>query len=176
MNCPECKKEIPENSASCPNCGCPITPPEHNATETVIKQGFSSFTNANFADAATVIGGALAGGMFGRSMAQSAAQNMGQNGYAVLTDKRFVFGKKRALKKMTVGSSVNFTDIRAKGDIVFDIPIAAMTSVALAKRGLSSVLRIDTTDGAYDFVFSIFWPAKVCTEWGDAINQVLSKK
>lgn len=26
INCPECRKEISDNAASCPQCGCPIKP------------------------------------------------------------------------------------------------------------------------------------------------------
>ena len=147
MYCPECNQMVADTMAACPYCGCPLD----STTEYVYKVGAVTFTNANFKDAALAIGGTLAGGIVGRRISRSAADNLGKNGHGVLTNKRFIFGNSRAFKKLAEGSYVGFAEWRAKGDVDFDIPLTSILSVTEGKQGFSSLFAIDTYDGEYKF-------------------------
>ena len=152
MNCPECRNVVADTAAACPNCGCPID----SANEFVLKVGAVTFTNVNAKDMAAAIAGNLAGGNLvsgipGRRVFNAASRNLGKNGHGVLTNKRFVFGNSRALKKTAEGSAVSFAAQRAKGDIDFDIPLEVITSVSEGKQGFSALFAIDTYDGEYKF-------------------------
>jgi len=143
LKCPECATEIPEGASTCPNCGCPL---ETYANETVLREGFATFTNASWAN---VLAAAMSSGRTARSRrrAETARRNLGMNGHGVLTDTRFVFGKGKDLKKMPVGSSVNFEESIAKGDIAFDIPLADISTVTKGRQGFSTLFVIETSDG-----------------------------
>jgi len=147
MICPICKNAIADTAAACPNCGCPID----SADEVVYKAGAVTFTNINAKDVAAAIGGSAVGGIIGRSIADAASRNLGKNGHGVLTDRRFVFGNSRALKKTAEGSAVNFAAQRAKGDIDFDIPLVTIASVNEGKQGFSALFAIETYHGEYKF-------------------------
>jgi len=166
MKCPECKKEAADKAASCPNCGFPFD----SASETALYAGPVTFTNANLKDAVAAIGGTLAGGMVGRRMARAASDNLGRNGYGLLTDKRFVFGSSGPLKKFKQGEAVNLAALRAKGDIYFDIPLSDILSFSKDMQGFSTLFALDTNGGVYKFalLFKSRYPG-----WEAAFNKVL---
>jgi len=170
--CPECAKvEIPEGAASCPNCGYPIEIEEETsfAEETVLREGFVTFTNVTLGNVLT----AMSDGLTTRSQrrAQAARNNLAANGRGVLTDKRFVFGKGKALKKMAVGTSVDFTECLACGDVIFDIPIADITSVIRGKQGFSTLFIINTSAGeTYNFAVM---KKSAYEEWQAAFDKVV---
>jgi len=134
--------------------------------ETVLMAGFTTFINVNLKDVATLLTHEV-----GSKRAEAARKNLGQNGHAVLTNLRFVFGKGKRLKKVSVGEPADFTEALAKGDIVFDIALDEMISVTKGKQGFSTTLNIDTDDGTYKFAF--MKKAKFAL-WEDAINKALS--
>jgi len=168
MKCPECKKEVAETAAVCPDCGFPV----EYANETAIKVGAVTFTNINLNDVAAAIGGALAGGENSRRIAWGAMDNLGRNGHGILTDKRFVFGSSGPLKKITEGSIVDLAGYRAKGDIYFDIPLADILSFSKGKQGFSTLFALETNDGVYKF--ALLWKSRY-PEWEAAFNKVLGK-
>jgi len=168
MNCPECKNVVADTAAACPNCGCPID----SANEVVFKVGAVTFTNVNAKDMAAAIGGSAVGGIIGRRVANTASKNLGKNGHGVLTDKRFIFGNSRALKKIAEGSAVSFAAQRAKGDIDFDIPLETIASVSEGKQGFSSLFALDTNDGEYKF--ALLKKAQL-PEWIAAFNKALGR-
>ena len=168
MNCPECNVVVAETVAACPNCGCPID----SAYETVLKAGAVTFTNVSLKGMATAIGGAAMGGIVGRRLARTASDNLGKNGYGVLTDRRFVFGGGKALKKADEGSSIGFAEMRAKGEITFDIPLDAILGVSEGKQGFSSLFALETGDGDYKFALL---RAKRLPEWIAAFNGALGR-
>ena len=168
MKCPECKKEAADKAAVCPECGFPI----EYANETVLYIGAVTFTNANMKDAAAAIGGTLAGGENSRRIAWGAMDNLGRNGYGVLTDKRFVFGSSGPLKKITQGSIVDLSGYRARGDIYFDIPLADILSFSKGKQGFSTLFALETTGGEYKF--ALLWKSRF-PGWEAAFKKVLGK-
>ena len=168
MKCPECKKEVADTAAACPNCGFPI----NSANETALYIGAVTFTNVNINDAAAAIGGALAGGENSRRIAWGAMDNLGRNGHGVLTDKRFVFGSSGPLKKIGEGAAVNLAALRAKGDIYFDIPLADILSFSKGKQGFSTLFSLETNDGEYKF--ALLWKSQY-PGWEAAFNKVLGK-
>ena len=168
MKCPECKKEAADKAVVCPNCGFPL----EYANETAHFTGAVTFTNANLKDAAAALAGNRAGGIIGSRISWNAMDNLGRNGYGLLTDKRFVFGSSGPLKKITVGTIVNLAKYRAKGDIYFDIPLADILSFSKGKQGLSTLFALDTNDGEYKFalLFKSQYPG-----WEAAFNKGLGK-
>jgi len=163
MYCPNCRNFVADTAAACPHCGCPID----SSNEVVFKVGAVTFTNLNIKDVAAAIGGSAVGGLIGRSVADAASRNLGKNGYGVLTDRRFVFGNSRALKKIAEGSAVNFAAERAKGNIDFDIPLFTITSVSEGKQGFSSLFAIETNSG--EFKFALLKKSQL-PEWMAAFN------
>jgi len=164
MYCTECKNVVADTAAACPYCGCPID----SANEVVFKVGAVTFFNLNAKDVAAAIGGSAAGGMIGRRIANTASKNLGKNGHGVLTDKRFVFGNSKALKKIAEGSAVSFAAGRAKGDIDFDIPLGTIVSVGEGKQGFSSLFVLDAIDGEYKFALM---KKSQLPEWIDAFKK-----
>jgi len=142
---------IQDNSPACPYCGRPLAAPPAGIQEVVLKVGAVTFTNANLKDAATAIGGTLAGGILGKRAANNAAQNLAQNGHGVLTNMRFVFGSSKAFKKIPAGSPFSVAQYGAKGDIVFDIPLAEIISFTQGKQGFSTLFALETMDSVYKF-------------------------
>jgi len=145
---------------------------ESSINEVVLKEGFVTFSNANLKDAAVGIAGTLAGGIIGNRLARKAADNLGKNGHGVLTDRRFVFGNSKPLKKIAVGTSVNFGEHRAKGDIVFDIPLADIVGISQGKQGFSTLFILETNDGVYKFALM---KKSQYPEWESAFNKALGK-
>jgi len=96
---------------------------------------------------------------------------MGQNGHAVLTNERFVFGKGKILKKMAAGESVSFDEALAKGDIVFDLLLSEVTEVTQGKQGFSTTLNIQTYDGVYKFAFM---KKAQFAEWETSVKDALA--
>jgi len=94
----------------------------------------------------------------------------GLNGQAVLTDTRFVFGTGKTLKKMSAGALADIAKASAKGDIVLDIPLAAITAVASGKQGFSTLLVIETAGGNCTFAFM---KKAVHAEWEAALKQAV---
>ena len=175
MNCPECKKEVPDLAAACPHCGCRIDV----ANEIVLHVGAVTFTNADkkvaAAGIAGTVAGSLIGGLVGHRLSRASAQaisNMGKNGHGVLTDRRFVFGNSRPLKKISQGGAVSFAEYRRKGDIDFDIPLADIIAVSESKQGLSSLFVIEIDDMEYKF--ALLKKAQL-PEWIAAFNKALGK-
>jgi len=168
MNCPECRNVVADTAAACPSCGCPID----SANEVVFNVGAATFFNLNAKDVAAAIGGSVVGGRVGRRVANAASKNIGKNGHGVVTNKRFVFGNSKALKKIGIGSAVSFAAIRAKGDIDFDIPLETITSVSEGKQGFSSLFVIDTNDGVYKFALM---KKSQLPEWIGAFNRALGR-
>ena len=168
MKCPECKKEVAEKAAVCPNCGFPV----EYANETALYIGAVTFTNANLKDAAAAIAGNRVGGIIGSRISWNAMDNLGRNGHGVLTDKRFVFGSSGPLKKIIVGSIVDLSGYLARGDIYFDIPLADILSFSKGKQGFSTLFELETNDGVYKFalLFKSQYPG-----WEAAFNKVLGK-
>jgi len=124
-------------------------------------------------DIATVLTHTAAGmPLIGSGRAKAARKNFGQNGHAVLTNERLVFGKGKTLKKMAAGESVSFEKSLEKGDIAFDIVLAEITAITQGKQGLSAILNIETNDGTYKFAFM---KKAQSTEWEDAINSARGK-
>ena len=164
MNCPECKNAVADTMAACPNCGCPID----SANETVYKVGVVTFFTINAKNVAAAIGGAAVGGVVGRRVASTAGKNLGKNGHAVLTNKRYVFGSSKVLKKIAEGSAVSFAAQRAKGDINFDIPLENIISASEGKQGFSSLFALDTIDGEYKFALM---KKKQLPEWMAAFQK-----
>jgi len=137
--CPECRKETFGAAAVCPHCGYPLqAAPEGD--ETVRTAGFTTYM---------------------RSLTD------GANGQAVLTDRRFVFGTGKALKKAVVGAQVNFAGPLAKCDIILDIPLADINAVTSGKQGLSTLLVIEANSGTYKFAFM---KKAVHAEWEAALK------
>ena len=168
MNCPECKNVVDDTAVVCPNCGCPID----SANEVVLKVGAVTFTNANIKDAAAAIGGSLVGGIIGRRVARTASDNLGKNGHGVLTDRRFVFGNSKALKKIAEGTTVSFSVHRAKGDIDFDIPLMDIAAFSKGKQGFSTLFALETNAGEYKFALL---KKSQFPEWEAAFNKALGK-
>ncbi|MCL2695186.1 MAG: hypothetical protein FWE69_02540 [Clostridiales bacterium] len=168
MNCPECASVVAEAAVACPNCGCPID----SANETVLKVGFVTFTNVNLKDMAGAVGGSLAGGIVGNRIARNASANLGQNGHGVLTDKRFVFGAGKALKKMTPGAPADFAPARKKGGITFDIPLADVAGISQDKQGFSTLFALDTSGGVYKFALM---KKSQYDEWEAAFRHALGR-
>jgi len=168
MNCPECKSVVAEAAVVCPECGCPID----YASEVVRKVGFVTFTNVNAKDMAGAIGGALVGGLIGGRISRNAADNLGKNGHGVLTDKRFVFGTGKSLKKMVAGTPADFATARKKGGIVFDIPLADVAGISAGKQGFSTLFALDTVGGVYKFALM---KKTQYDEWEAAFNAALGK-
>ena len=172
MICPECTKEVPEGALSCPNCGCPVDSSAVCTDEVVLKQGFVTFTNANLRDAATLLAHTAGSAFVSNRRARIAADNLGKNGQGVLTDKRFVFGTGKALKKIAAGEALNFADPLARGDIVFNIPLAEITAVTKGKQGFSTLFALETNDGVYKFALM---KKSQYDEWEAAFNKALGK-
>jgi len=168
MICPECKNAVADTAAACPNCGCPID----SANELVFKVGAVTFTNVNVKDMAAALGGTAVGGIIGRRVANNASKNLGKNGHGVLTNKRYVFGNSKALKKIAEGSAVSFAAQRSKGDIDFDIPLETIVSVSEGKQGFSSLFAIDSNDGEYKF--ALLKKAQL-PEWMAAFGRALGR-
>jgi len=99
------------------------------------------------------------------------------NGRAVLTDKRFAFGAGKLMKKMAAGEMANFARPTAMGDVMHDIPLAAITTVTSGKQGLSTLLVIETNGQTNQFAFM---KKAVFDEWEaalkGAINGVVGSK
>ena len=117
----------------------------------------------------------MTGGRAGTRAANKALAEMVQNGHAVLTDRRFVFGTKKTLKKMTPGASVNFAEAIQKGGVIHNIPLAEIVSVITTKKNLGVTMRIEARGGAYDFVFSVTGVAAKCAEWENAIRAAIGR-
>jgi len=145
--CPECAGDVIKTPFICPGCGYPLRPPAPLADEMVRMAGFTS----------------------SMSSAVSAV-----NGQAVLTDKRFVFGIGKPLKKMSAGEQANFTKPLAMGDVTHDIPLAAIKAVTGGRQGVSTLLVIETYRGeTYKFAFM---KKAVHAEWEAAINQAITTR
>jgi len=168
MNCPECKNVVADTAAACPYCGCPID----SANEVVFKVGAVTFFNLNAKNVAAAIGGSAVGGIIGRRVANTASKSMGKNGHGVVTNKRFVFGNSKALKKIAAGSAVSFAAVRAKRDIDFDIPLETIVSVSEGKQGFSSLFVLSTNDGEYKFALM---KKTELPEWIAAFNKALGR-
>jgi len=134
--------------------------------------GAVTFTNANLKDMAAAIGGNVAGGIIGNRIFNNASRNLGKNGFGILTNKRFVFGNSKPLKKMTEGSVVSFAAQRAKGDIDFDIPLETIATVSEGKQGFSPIFAIDTNGGEYKFALL---KKAALPEWIAGFNKALGR-
>lgn len=132
INCPECKKEISNKAASCPNCGCPIhtvqpqeiVNRESEKPEIVLMQGL-----CNHVKNALLV----------------------KNGNGMLTNHRFIYLKHSLIKILVVGALVNLT----KGSFEFDIPLDNISSIEDGRQGISKTIVINTKDGKrYNFYFT----------------------
>jgi len=164
MYCPECRNIVADTAAACPYCGCPIDA----ANEVVLKVGAVTFTNINARDMAVAVGGNLVGGIVGIRAFNAASRNLGKNGHGVLTNKRFVFGNSKVLKKIAEGYAVSFAEARAKGDIDFDIPLETIASVNEGKQGFSALFAINTYNG--ELKFALLKKSQL-PEWMDAFQR-----
>ncbi|MCL2818688.1 MAG: hypothetical protein FWD41_03060 [Actinomycetia bacterium] len=136
-------------------------------SETVLKVGSTTFTNANLKDVATVVAHGAAGNpLFGRKKASAASKNLAEGGTAILTNQRFVFGKGKNIKKMAEGSVADFSGAAAKGEIRHEIPLGSILAINQGKQGLSPVLDLVTDTGTYRFS----WMQKALLEWEAAIE------
>jgi len=142
--CPECGGDVSKTPIMCPGCGYRLRSPAPMADEMVRMAGFTT----------------------SMSSAISAV-----NGQAVLTDKRFVFGAGKLLKKMAAGESANFTKPFAMGDVLHDIPLIGITAVTSGKQGFGTLLVIEANGETYKFSFM---KKAVHAAWEAAINQAIT--
>jgi len=90
----------------------------------------------------------------------------------VLTNMRFVFGNSKPLKKIAEGSYVNFSELRAKGDIDFDFPLTSISNFSEGKQGFSTLFVLDTIDGTYKFALL---KKSQFPEWAAAFSKALGR-
>jgi len=142
--CPECAGDVSKTPLMCPGCGYPLRPPAPLMDEMVRMAGFTTYMSS---------------------------PTSGDNGQAVLTDKRFAFGIGKLLKKMSIGEPANFTKPLAMGDVFHDIPLATIKAVTSGRQGFGTLLVIETYTGQI-YTFS-FMKKTVHAAWEAALNEAL---
>ena len=145
--------------------------------ETALKVGFVTLSNYSLKNVAGVIAnsvaGYAAGGYLGEELSDAAtkrAGELGMNGHAILTDKRFVFGSGKAFKKQPVGAPLGLTE---KDKVAINIPLDGINAVSRGKQGFSTLIVLETNAG--NFNFAVMKKA-VFEEWEAAINNALGKR
>lgn len=144
MFCSNCGKEIVGNANFCSNCGSPIeqscdTQKNYapNADhEIIIQKGLSNRCKGLFVE----------------------------NGYGMLTNKRFIYSKHHTGEILAIGVFIYLT----KGNYDFDIPITNIKNIEDGKHGFSKTIIINTKDGdSYEFYF------KNREEWKIAFSNLI---
>lgn len=127
MYCPNCGKQIEDDSKFCKLCGNKIN--SHSSQinddkEIVIKEGLCNRVKSKL---------------------------FVQNGHGMLTNKRFIYSKHSLAKIAAMGILVNLT----KGSYDFEIAISDIKEIKEGRQGISKTIIICTKSGEeYNFYFT----------------------
>ena len=89
--------------------------------------------------------------------------------HCVITDKRFIFGKRKDLNEIAVGKPVNLT----KGGKFVGIPLANIVNIDITREGNKLIVGefiVETKDSLYKLL------VKNPNEWKDAFNEAIAKQ
>ncbi len=131
--CPNCGAELPEGAKFCSGCGVPVQNTQESATiqaeskadqEIVIKEGLCNRVKSKL---------------------------FVENGYGLITNKRFIYNKHSFGKILVMGVFVNAT----KGSFDFEIKLNDISNLKDGKQGVSKTIIICTSAGEeYNFYFT----------------------
>lgn len=127
MYCPNCGKQIEDDSKFCKSCGNKINSHSsqiNDEKEIVIKEGLCNRVKSKL---------------------------FVQNGHGMLTNKRFIYSKHSLAKIAAMGILVNLT----KGSYDFEIAISDIKEIKEGRQGISKTIIICTKSGEeYNFYFT----------------------
>jgi len=89
-----------------------------------------------------------------------------ENGYAILSNKRFIYSKHNLAKIVAMGALVNLT----QGSYEFEISANDIKAITPKKRLFSNVLAVTTSNQDYTFFFTKM------AEWQIAFSNILSSE